>query len=393
MKKTISFIICLTLVASVFATNNSAIIKFLKGNISDKTSAVTNSSGTEAALLSSKAMEFALETKEILGNDRDLEALAVAAVLSISPDYVKNETNNKKLLLESQLIQMFKKFSDSSIVQITILSKLSYIDEYIPTENFTKLLNDFLKQANILTVDKGVFEAAIKVLEGLGNNETFLILYSFLSNENYSLYKDEIKSVLASLVPVSMNEIISLIHNEQDRTKIIILFSLIKDNPDISHNNLCEIAENILVESILLLKNTENINNEEIELQLDALTILSENKLTRASSISISYFAIAKDLYEASSLSATQFKTVIDALPNIAPIDSVNPLTNYLTTLNTIKEEHKEVNDEIILAVINALGAIGDKTAFDSLLAVSYLDYNDQILQAARKALSGLRFN
>ena len=58
-----------------------------------------------------------------------------------------------------------------------------------------------------------------------------------------------------------------------------------------------------------------------------------------------------------------------------------------------MKEEENEVNDEIILAVINALGAIGDKTAFDSLLAVSYLDYNDQILQAARKALSGLRFN
>ena len=393
MKKIILIVMMFALTTTCFAQTNSSIVQFIKGNINDKTAAVKNATGKEAAVLSSKAMEFVLENKEILGNDRDLEALAVAAVLSISPDFVKNEPTNKKLLLENQLIQLFKKFGESSVVEISILSKLSYISEYIPTDNFTNLLNDFLKQVNILTVDSGVFNAAVKVVEHLGNNETFLILYSFLSNENYSKFDESIKNVLAALVPVSMNEIISLIHNEKDKSKIKILFELINDNPTISSNNLCEIAENVLVESVLLLRDTDEISVDDIDLQLSALKILSENKWTRASSISISYFNIAKDLYNTEKLSIEQFSSVIDSLPNIAPIDSVNPLNTYLIELNTLKENNEEVSSEIVLSVINALGAIGDKSAFDSLLAVSYLNYDENILQAARKALSGLRFN
>ena len=255
------------------------------------------------------------------------------------------------------------------------------------------MLNDYLKQANILTVDSGVFGAAIKVLETLGNNETFLILYSFLSNKNYSKYEENIKSVLAALVPVSMNEIISLIHNDTDKSKIVVLFNLIKDDTSISTNNLCEIAENILVESVLLDKDNTEITDDEINLQLSALKILSDNKWTRASSISISFFNIAKDLYKNDNLTISQFKSVIDALPNVAPIDSVIPLTNYLTVINTLKEKNEDISNDIVLAIINALGAIGDKSAFDSLLAVTYLDYDEIVLQSARKALSGLRFN
>ena len=101
MKKNIILVTMLLIFnLCLFGQDNSATIKFLKGNISDKTAAVTNAFGDEAALLSYKAIEFALDTKDFLGNDRDLDALAVAAILSISPDYVKNDTVNRKQYLE-----------------------------------------------------------------------------------------------------------------------------------------------------------------------------------------------------------------------------------------------------------------------------------------------------
>ena len=87
-----------------------------------------------------------------------------------------------------------------------------------------------------------------------------------------------------------------------------------------------------------------------------------------------------------------QFKTVITSLRNIAPLDAVNPLIGYLEELNDSTEKGNTVSTDIVLSIINTLGAIGNKAAFDSLLAVTYLNYEESVLTAAREALSGLRW-
>ena len=63
-------------------------IHFVKGAIADKTAAVRESSGEDAAFLSKQAIDFALEHKALLGNDRDLDALALAGVLALPADSV-----------------------------------------------------------------------------------------------------------------------------------------------------------------------------------------------------------------------------------------------------------------------------------------------------------------
>ena len=68
--------------------------------------------------------------------------------------------------------------------------------------------------------------------------------------------------------------------------------------------------------------------------------------------------------------------------------DAEKIITGWSKTL----EKGNSVSSEIALAVINTLGAIGDKAAFDSLLAVTYLNYEESVLTAAREALSGLRW-
>ena len=64
----------------------------------------------------------------------------------------------------------------------------------------------------------------------------------------------------------------------------------------------------------------------------------------------------------------------------------------FLEEMNEMTENEREVSPAIVIAVINTLGAIGDKTAFDSLLAVTYIDYPEAILSAARNALAGLKW-
>ena len=76
------------LCASAFASSAPLRIQFVKGNIADKTAAVRESSGQDAAFLSREAIDFALEHKALLGNDRDLDGLALAGVLALPADSV-----------------------------------------------------------------------------------------------------------------------------------------------------------------------------------------------------------------------------------------------------------------------------------------------------------------
>lgn len=389
MKKTLSLIFFITFAFSAFAQTTK--IKFIKGNISDKTSAVREASPEDAEWISRQAVDFCLENKEILGNDRELDGLAVAAILSYSPEIVKKLSEENKAKLTDNLISLFTEFNKRSTVQIAVISKTITLKDIVPSAPFTALLNSYLKTTDVKSADSGVFKACISALEITGNEESFKILYGFLNDNSYSSYNKEIEKAVIALIPNAMNEVAELIKGS-DMKKIIEIFELSQKNSQISKKNLCEIAENVLSESILYIDNSSGTSAENIKVQLSALKILDDNNWTRASATALSYFAISKKLYDKRNMNEEQFKTVITSLRNISPLDAVSPLISYLEELNARTENGSTVASEIVLAVINTLGAIGDKAAFDSLLAVTYLNYEESVLTAAREALSGLRW-
>lgn len=389
MKKIIIILLSLSFTFSCFAQSQK--IKFVKGNLAEKTAAVREATGDEGIWLSNKAISFVLENKELLGNDRELDGLAVAAILSIPVDYTKNCPDEEKKQITQNLVNLFNTFKNSNTVQIAVLSKVLQCKNTLPTKEFTKLLNVYINGININTADSSVIKSTFNALEFIGDNESFKILYKFYNNPKYNSYKAELETSIIALIPNAMSEVIQLIH-EKDLKQIIQIFDLIKKNSNISKNYLCEIAENVLNESILIIDNSSKISSEIISLQLDSLKILSENKWTRASQICLSYFQLAKKEYEASFIQDSDFTIVINSLSNIAPIDSVTPLTIYLEEMNGKTEAGETISSSVVLAVIKTLGAIGDKSAFDSLLAVTYLSYPEEVLSAAREALAGLRW-
>ncbi|MCR4630559.1 MAG: hypothetical protein K5786_02900 [Treponema sp.] len=389
MKKIICIVSLLAVVISAYAQTSK--IKFIKGNIADKTAAVREANGADAEWISDHAVSFCLENKELLGNDRELDGLAVAAILSYSPETLKKQTDTQKQKLTDNFISLFTEFNKSSTVQIAVISRAVALKDSISPVSFTALLNSYLKTTDVKNADIGVFKACIGALESIGNEESFKILYSFLNDNNYSAYKKEIEKTTVALIPNAMDEVIGLIKGS-DFKKISSIFELVQKNSQISKKNLCEISENVLTESILLVDNSSGTSPENIKLQLTVLNILSDNTWTRASSSALSYFDLSKKLYEKMNMNEEQFKTVITSLRNIAPLDAVAPLISYLEELNGRTEKGSPVSSEIALAVINTLGAIGDKAAFDSLLAVTYLSYEESVLTAAREALSGLRW-
>ena len=393
MKKTLSLIVLMTITLSIYAQTNaqSSRVKFIKGNIADKTAAVREANDSDATWVSEHAVDFCLENKELLGNDRELDGLAVAAILSYSPETVKKQTDLQKQKLTDNFISLFANFSKSSTVQIAVISRTVALKDSVPSAPFTALLNSYLKTTDVKTADSGVFKACINALESIGNDESFKLLYDFYNDSAYAAYKKEIEKTIIALIPNAMDEVLALL-DDADMKKISSIFALTQKNTQISKKNLCEISEKVLSVSILLLDNSSGTSADNLRVQLTALDILSQNNWTRASASALSYFQTSKKLYENRSMSEEQFKTVITSLRNIAPLDAVTPLISYLEELNDRTEKGNTISSEIALSVINTLGAIGDKAAFDSLLAVTYLNYEESVLTAAREALSGLRW-
>ena len=378
MKKIISvFILSLLLIPALFAQEYKK--QFIKGNITEKTAAVREASGQDGIWLSLKAINFVLENNEIIGVDRDMDGLAVAAVLSLPNEYIYGLSENDRNLVMNQFIELFQKFNRSNTVQIAVQSKVLSLKDQINTVPFTDVLNKFMQGSSVLSSDSSLLKSVINSLGFIGNNISFSILYNDLNDKRYAAYNSEIEQSLKKLIPISMNEVIQIVQSK-DPANIQRIFNLVKQADNITTNNLCEIAENVLNESPIA------------ELQFEALTILNANKWTRASNSVLTFFNNAQKDFQNELITEDQFVSLINSLVNISPLDAVNPLIKYLGELNMQLEYNNSVAQKVVLAVINSLGAIGDKSAFDSLLSVTYLNYPEAVLSAARQALAGLRW-
>ena len=100
MKKRFLFVLfCSVFIIESFSQDNKSIEKFIKGNISDKTAALREAEGNESVWLSNQAITFVLQSHELLGKDSEIDALAVAAILSMPNEYVSKSSDTARTYL------------------------------------------------------------------------------------------------------------------------------------------------------------------------------------------------------------------------------------------------------------------------------------------------------
>ena len=83
---------------------------------------------------------------------------------------------------------------------------------------------------------------------------------------------------------------------------------------------------------------------------------------------------------------------VIACMGSMQANEAAQALSIFLGLLNSETEQKKTYNEQLLLAVIKSLGELGDKTAFDYLLYVGYLEYPETVKQASRDALARLNW-
>lgn len=389
MKKLLFIILAFTSSIYINAEGSANIKKFLKGNLSEKTEAVKRADASEVNYLSTNAISFAIENKELLGEDRDLAALAVSGILALPASYIDSLSEADKNALSYDLQHIYNIFSDQT-VKIAVLNKISKLN--ISTAKFTESLNSYIAQINPETENSAVLSATIQTLGIIGNSETFSILYKSAQNKNWSKYNPEIEESIGFLSSKAEKEVLSLI-GTGSVSDCAAIFKYISKNQKNSQNFRAKISENVLARTIYIYENSGTATEELIQLQIAAFEELKNLKQPRASGTAIAYFEAAQKQYSSGVLQETDFSKIIEGLAETSPIDCVSKLSAYLSSLNKEMEaDTPSVSEPVVLSVINTLGAVGDKNAFDSLLAVTYYNYSDSVIAAARSALAKLKW-
>lgn len=362
---------------------------FVKGNLSDKTEAVKAASEVEVVDLAKAAIEFSINYKDILGEDRELSTLAISGVIALPNEYIENSNSTERNLISEKLIALYSLFDDEN-VKIAVLNKISSFT--FPVDNFIPLLNDFIKNSTLNEENTALLRSSIQTLGTIGNEQSFTILFSSLSEKKWQPLFETMEESLCKLAEPLEKQLLELVRrgNLKDCRRI---FDLIIKKSQCSQIFKAEIAENVLSRTIYIYENSNTFGDDLIPLQIECFDFLRKLQWTRASNTAVSYLKTARYEYDSKVLDEEKFCEIITGIIDVAPIGAIQPLSTYLVFLNSkMEEKSPEVSENIVLAIIKSLAAIGDKNAFDALLGVTYFEYSDSVIAAARDALAKLKW-
>lgn len=386
MKKNFLLILILFIPMVIFANSQDEQIMILKktfyrGNLQDKIQVISDAAKMEENLeeIFLSSMDFVVAYGEILKNDESMIQLA-----KITVENLKKVDKNK---VPSFLIDLFPLYNSEIIIN-SILNTIANLQ-----------IND--SKINILLKDYGLtlldnpqekpMELLVSTMEQIDDSTFFPVLFKYAASSNIpESVRNQSESVISGFVERYKTDMVSIIENGSLSEKHLAL-KIVLNNEKNSDFLRAEIAEKALQVSIINIGDT-NQKKELIDFQLSAIRELRRVGWTRSTDLVVRFFNFARSEYENESLAEDDYIEIISCVEELATSKASSILSDYLAYFNSQTEQGISCSESVVLAVINALGNLGNKTAFDNLLYVGYLSYSEEIIEASRVALAGLKF-
>lgn len=355
---------------------------FHKGNIQDKINVISEASLQEDDMseIFSTSMDFVINYASLLQDDAAMITLAELTIENINR--VSEEEANYFL---SKVFSLY----DSKIVKRAVLDSISEngyktpgIYQLIEEYGITLLEKDYTDDESIYSV--------LSAMEKIQNPSFFNLFFRFATSDKVSDFvRKKAEQAISSIQINYKSNMLNIIENGTISEKTLAL-KLVLESEKNSDFLRAEVAEKALQESILYVGDT--FNEEILDFQLIALRELRRVAWTRSSDLIVNFFNISRVNYESGLLEEKYYVEIIETVAELASTKASSLLSDYLGDLNEKTEQGISCSEPIVLSVINALGSLGNKVAFDNLLYVGYLSYSEEIIEASRVALAGLKF-
>jgi hypothetical protein len=330
------------------------------------------------------ALDFSLRNAEILRDDPDMIALTALACRGAGASGHTASVDT--------LWQIFLAYRDS-LTRPEALGALALLGrgDVRVVEN----LNQYLANQNSLyrsgeVPDYPTLSACVSALAVLGDPSSFPVLFSTMIAGYPNSLSRETARALESIRGDYRQYLIGVIQGSPPAEKAAAFQAGI-GNEGFNDADRGHLAEAALEVSLSLAGGGEG-DAVVSSLRHAAVAALTELRWTHASPLAVRHFYLVQTDYQNGQAPRERLLEAIDCLGALGSTDAAQALALQLGFLNSRTERSGEFDEALTLAVVKALGAIGDKSAFDYLLYVSYLSYPEPVQAAAREALTRLKW-
>jgi hypothetical protein len=377
--------------APIFSETRDEVRQFIEGGIADKTQIIVELDMSEdlperVKRLPRDAIEFVIAHREDLGDTYELENLCLAALAKLPGN------SAGEIALLSQLLAQFP----SPRIASAIVTRFSDFVSTNPAQmkQVVPGINSFLQKAFVSGASGDVVRAAIRTLGVCGDPSSFDILLGYALQAQDPWTAADAQNALDGIGGSEQNFLRALSEHRMPEKLQIFRFS--QNQQYFSEEFKAKCAEIALAQAIIIARDSSMVSADVVALQIESLAVLVRYEWTQSSALVLSLFPAAQKEYEAGIMSEDLFIQVIWANADLGISGAARILSGYLAVLNSITEtapsDAAPVSAGVLLALIDTLGALGDKSAFDNLLSVTYLDYDAKVIQSAREALAKLKW-
>jgi hypothetical protein len=370
---------------------------FLRASLANKAgilrdAAVDDRSSEFIGALYEFALSFVLDSGELLKDDPDMIALVGIAA--------RGAGEAAHMPAAETLWQVFNLYRDSHS-RVEILRALAVLGK--GNAGMIESLNQYLiDQTNYyrsgMVPDYPTLRACIAAMAAIGDDSTYPALFSaFLASFPGSL-GGEITEAMGAIEGGYLRFLVELIRRNGPVEKLAA-FRLGSGNSGFSPAERGELAETALEVSLDLFPGNSGIDAASdsgwaaaSSLRYESVEALTGLKWTRASPLAIrNFYRVQTDLGNGAA-PRERFLEAVNCLGAMGNSESAQVLALQLGYINSQTERGGEFDEDLILALIHALGEIGDKVAFDYLLYMEYINYPERIQAAARESLNRLKW-
>ncbi len=359
---------------------------FLRGNLNTKIQVLQDAatrSDVDMGPLYHQALRFVIDNAAIFENDSIARELGVLAVRLIGISEYRDA-----------LFSLWEYFSagNQSSIRVAVLNTIGSLAPVDPrlVNNLNRWLssqNDKLRTGE--EVDLDVVEEAVIALGKIGDDSSFPVLFSVsILGGSDEIDKKAIEALYS--IEGDFQELILRVIEQNPLPEKLEALRIGLANEDLTDKEKGKIAQAALAKGLYSV--TTKPEEREIlrQIRYESIRTLTKYSWSSATTDVIKHF---DQTLQEKILGIGRTSHVIEATQALGAMNTHEAavrLSLYLDLLNSDVERGKKVEDEIVLAVIQNLGALGDKVAFDYLLYARLLDYSDSIRKAAQESLNQL---
>jgi len=388
-KRIISVVLFLFLTAGIYGESpemQEFVQRFVRADLAGKIDilyeAYSNESNSTSLYL--YALQFVLDNYAQIGDLRDMNA-----IVSISLNGLRNIDGAGEDNVISVLWKLFLEYPGSNIKTEIILT-LGQLAR--GNTAFVNDLNNYLMELNMRfrageSVDYMIVSACISAIMELADSSSYPVLFAVISFGYPELLSSESYGAL-EVIPGNLQQfLLNVIANNPPDEKFAAFRAVINSNR-LTIPERGQLAELALAQSLL----TSDDNVDLTAMRYAAILKLTQLRWTRANALAIRHYYRIQADYNQELVSKERFLEAIACLGALGNSDAALVLGLQLGLINIRTESTGIYDPEITLAIVQSLGLIGDNAAFNHLSYVTNLPYNNEIIAAAREAISRLKW-